>query len=74
MTIAGQSGVSGHLEIGDNVTIGANSGVTNSIKSGLTVSGFPVKEHYEDLKIKVAMGRIPELIKKVKEIEKKVGI
>lgn len=74
VTIAGQTGVSGHLEIGANVTIGAKSGVTNSIKPGSTVSGFPVKDHYEDLKIKVAMGRLPELIKKVKEIEKKVGI
>ena len=74
VTIAGQTGISGHLEIGDDVTIGAKSGVTNSIKPGSIVSGFPVKDHYEDLKIKVAMGRVPEIIKKVKELEKKVGI
>jgi UDP-3-O-[3-hydroxymyristoyl] glucosamine N-acyltransferase len=74
VTIAGQTGIAGHLKIGNNVTIGAKSGVTNNIKDGMVVSGFPVKDHYEDLKIKVAMGRLPEIIKKVKELEKKVGI
>ncbi len=74
VTIAGQTGITGHLEIGNDVTIRAKSGVTNSIKDGLVVSGFPVKDHYEDLRIKVAMGKLPEIIKRVKELEKKVGV
>lgn len=74
VTIAGQTGIAGHLKIGNDVTIGAKSGVTNNIKDGLIVSGFPVKDHYEDLKVKVAMGRLPEIIKRVKDLEKKAGV
>lgn len=72
VTIAGQTGIAGHLKIGDNVTIGAKSGVTNDIPEGQTVSGFPVRGHLDDLKIKVAMGKLPDMIKKVKDIEKKL--
>ena len=38
------------------------------------MSGFPLREHMEDLRIKMAMGRVPELIKKIKKIEKKVDV
>lgn len=72
VTIAGQTGVAGHLKIGDNVIIGAKSGVTSDIPKGSIVSGFPVRDHHEDLKIKVAMGRVPDMVKKIKEIEKKL--
>lgn len=72
VTIAGQSGVAGHLKIGDNVIIGAKSGVTSDIPKGAIVSGFPVRDHHEDLKIKVAMGKVPDMVKKIKELEKKL--
>ena len=65
-------GIFHHLKIGENVTIGAKSGVTNDIPSGQTVSGFPVRGHLDDLKIKVAMGKLPDMIKKVKDLEKKL--
>jgi UDP-3-O-[3-hydroxymyristoyl] glucosamine N-acyltransferase len=39
--IGGQSGISGHLEIGNNVVIAAKSGVTKNIISNSTVAGFP---------------------------------
>ena len=39
--IGGQVGISGHLLIGDNVTIAAKSGVTKNIKSNQIVAGFP---------------------------------
>jgi len=72
-TIAGQTGVAGHLKIGNNVTIAAKSGVTNDIPDNMKVSGYPVRNHTEDLKIKVAAGKLPEIIKKVKELENKIG-
>ncbi len=71
--IAGQAGIAGHVKIGKNVRIAAKSGVTNDVADDSKVSGFPVKNHLDDLKIKVAMSKLPELVKKVKELEKKVG-
>jgi UDP-3-O-[3-hydroxymyristoyl] glucosamine N-acyltransferase len=72
VTIAGQVGVAGHLVVGSNTVVAARSGVTKSIKSGQFVSGFPARPHPEEKRIKVARTKLPDLLKKVKELEKKV--
>jgi len=70
--LAGQVGVAGHLKIGNNVVIAAKSGVTNNVPDGKQMSGFPLREHIDDLRIKMSMGRVPELVKKVKKLERKL--
>ena len=40
-TIGGQSGLAGHITIGDHVVIAAKSGVTKNVKDNLTIAGFP---------------------------------
>ncbi len=68
-TLAGQVGVAGHLKIGSNVLVGAKSGITNDVPDNTKMSGFPLKDHMEDLRIKMAMTKLPELLKRVKKIE-----
>lgn len=71
-TIAGQVGVAGHLKIGNNVVVAARSGVTNDIPDNKQMSGYPLREHMEDLRVKMSMGKLPELLKRVKKLEKKL--
>lgn len=71
-TIAGQVGVAGHLKIGDNVVIAAKSGVTNNVEDGKKMSGFPLYDHMEDLRIKMSLNKVPKLLKTVKKLEKKL--
>jgi len=42
--IGGQSGISGHIKIGDNCSIGGNSGVLKNITSNQKVMGYPAEE------------------------------
>ena len=42
--IGGQAGISGHLKIGNNVTIAGKSGVTKNILDNKIVAGFPAKD------------------------------
>ncbi len=72
VTLAGQVGVSGHLKIGDNVTIGPKSGVTNDVEANSFVSGYPLIDHKENLKVMISLKRLPELVKKVKLFEKRL--
>lgn len=72
-TLAGQVGVAGHLKIGSNVIIAAKSGVMANIEDNKILSGFPLVDHREDMKIKIGMKKLPELLKKIKEIEKKLN-
>lgn len=71
-TLAGQVGVSGHLKIGSNVIIGSKSGVSGNVKDNQILSGFPLVDHREDLKIKISMKKLPEIVKKVKLLEKMI--
>ena len=70
--IAGQVGVNGHITIGSNVVIGAQSGVMSDVPDNQGLSGHPLVEHKEDMRIRVAMRKLPETIKKIKDIEKKL--
>ncbi len=70
--IGAGAGINGHITIGDNVTIGAWSGVAKSVDKDLIVSGFPAVEHSRALKILVAQQFVPELLKRVKDLENKI--
>ena len=72
VTIAGQSGIIGHITIGDNVVVAAQSGVTKSIPSNTCVSGYPAKPHILAKKIHAFTQNLPELFKKVKQLEEEI--
>ncbi len=69
---AGQAGVSGHLTIGDNVTVGPQSGLTKSVPDGEIVSGSPEMSHKLWLRVCRILPKLPEMKKKLAELEKKV--
>jgi UDP-3-O-[3-hydroxymyristoyl] glucosamine N-acyltransferase len=70
VTLAGQSGVAGHLNIGDRVIVTAKSGVIKSIPSNSRVSGFPARPYQEENKIKVALQKLPQLLKILPQVFK----
>lgn len=69
VTLAGQVGVGGHIKIGDNVVVAAKSGVSGNVEANQILSGYPLVDHKEDLKIKVSLKKLPELLKRVKKLE-----
>lgn len=70
--LAGQVGLAGHLEIGDNVRVGAQSGIAKSIPPGRSVSGSPAIDHRDWLKNCRIISRLPEMRKKVMDVEKRL--
>lgn len=72
VTLAGQVGTVGHVRVGRGTTVAARGVVTSDVEPGSFVSGFPLKPHAEERKILASMRRLPELIKKVRELEKKL--
>ena len=72
VTLAGQSGLVGHIKIGDGATVGAQAGVTKSMPAGMTVSGYPAREHGQANKILASLQRLPELMKKVADLGQRV--
>jgi UDP-3-O-[3-hydroxymyristoyl] glucosamine N-acyltransferase len=70
--IGGQVGFVGHISIGNGVMIGAQAGIAGNLKDGSIVTGTPSREIAKQRKIDACLGRLPDLIYKVKDIEKAV--
>lgn len=73
VTMGGQVGVAGHLEIGDKVMLFAKSGVTKSIPEPGPYTGYPARPLMEGRKMLSLPARIPDLIDRVRELEKKLA-
>ena len=67
--LAGQVGTAGHLTVGEGAVITAKSGVPNDVPSAALYSGYPAVENRQWLKTQAVLNRLPELLRKVRELE-----
>ena len=70
--LAGQAGIAGHLNIGDKAIVGPKAGVAKSVLEGQVVSGAPAIPHKLWLRVHQVLPRLPEFIKKISKIEKRL--
>jgi len=73
VTIAGQVGLAGHLRIGDRATIAAQSGVMHNVPEGQKWMGSPAAPDRLIKRQYLAMERLPELLRRVNELERRLG-
>ncbi len=73
VTFGGQTGTVGHIHIGGNSVYAARSGIIANMPEGYVGAGFPVQTHQEWLRMQSALRKLPALMKRVKELEKKAG-
>ncbi len=70
--IAGQCGIAGHLKIGSQVTLAAQSGVMHNIPDGEKWLGSPAKPDRQTKKEWLALNRLPDAMKKLRDLEKRL--
>ncbi len=73
VTLAGQVGLAGHLKIGNNAVVAAQSGVMHDIGEGEKWFGYPAQPDRKMKRQLVALQQLPELIRRVAELEKKLA-
>lgn len=72
--IGGQVGINGHIQIADGTKVTGKSGVTKSIKvAGTAVDGLPAFDYKTSLKTQAAVRNLPDLEKRIKELERKIN-
>ncbi|HEY1793994.1 MAG TPA: UDP-3-O-(3-hydroxymyristoyl)glucosamine N-acyltransferase [Opitutaceae bacterium] len=71
--IASQSGINGHIKLGRQVTVGGKSGVMRDVPEGETVLGFPAVPDKQAKRQWVGIQRLPEMIVRMRELEKQVA-
>jgi UDP-3-O-[3-hydroxymyristoyl] glucosamine N-acyltransferase len=72
--LGGQVGIAGHIKIGNKVSVAAQSGVMHSIKDGEKWFGSPAQPDRQTKRQLIAVQHLPELLKRVAELERKLGI
>jgi UDP-3-O-[3-hydroxymyristoyl] glucosamine N-acyltransferase len=73
VTMGGQVGVRDHVHIGERASLGAKAGVKGDIPAGERYFGVPATPEREQLAIQAAIAKLPELRRKVKELQKRVA-
>ncbi|MEJ2067566.1 MAG: UDP-3-O-(3-hydroxymyristoyl)glucosamine N-acyltransferase, partial [Deltaproteobacteria bacterium] len=67
-----QVGLVDHIEIGDNVMVGAQSGITKDVPPNQIVLGSPHLPHRQFLRVAAVWSRLPELKKELDLLLKRV--
>lgn len=70
--LAGQVGVAGHITVADNCIFGAQSGIANHVKKAGMYQGSPIIDAMNWRRSVVGFKQLPELMKKLQELEKKI--
>lgn len=70
--LGGQAGVAGHISVGDDSAAGGQAGVTKDVPPATFVSGYPAMPHNEARKLHASVARLPELRKKVADMEERL--
>jgi UDP-3-O-[3-hydroxymyristoyl] glucosamine N-acyltransferase len=72
--IGGQAGIAGHIKVENNIEIQAQSGVhTGKNKEGSRLFGSPAIDYTDYLKSYAVFKQLPEMIKRLEELERKSG-
>jgi UDP-3-O-[3-hydroxymyristoyl] glucosamine N-acyltransferase len=73
VVLGGQVGVADHVTIGDGAMIGAQSGVHADVPPGERLLGTPARPLTHAKRIMLAGDRLPDLLKKVRELERRLA-
>ena len=71
--ITGQAGLKDHISIGNDAVLAGRAGVFGDVAPGEFVSGYPARPHLENMKMLAAQRKLPDTMKQVKELEKRIA-
>ena len=74
VTMAGQTGTTGHINIGENSVFIARAGITKDTPPNYFGAGVPARPHQEWSREQVALHKLPDMMKKFREMEKRLAI
>jgi UDP-3-O-[3-hydroxymyristoyl] glucosamine N-acyltransferase len=72
VVLGGQVGVAGHVTIGKGSMVAAQSGVTQSVDPGSILFGSPAQPHMKAKRVNAAVGKLPEYLKIIRNLEARI--
>lgn len=71
VVMGAQTGMVGHIHLGDDVTLAARAAAAEDLSAGV-YGGVPAVPHRDWLKFTVALPKVPELRRRLRQVEKKL--
>lgn len=71
--LTGQAGVKDHVTIGNDSVLAGRAAVMSDVEPGAFLSGYPARPHKENMKTLAAQARLPNMIKQIKELERRIA-
>jgi UDP-3-O-[3-hydroxymyristoyl] glucosamine N-acyltransferase len=72
--LGGQAGIADHIHLGDGVMVGPQAGVAQDVPARTIVTGTPAIPHRVWLRTTPVIPRLPELLKRIRMLEKKLAV
>jgi UDP-3-O-[3-hydroxymyristoyl] glucosamine N-acyltransferase len=69
---AADSGVNDHVTVGDGAILMGRAGVASDLPAGAVVHGAPARPAAEQRRIWAVMGRLPEMLERLRALEKEI--
>jgi UDP-3-O-[3-hydroxymyristoyl] glucosamine N-acyltransferase len=73
VVIGGQVGIRDHTRIGEGAQLGGGAGVWNDLPAGGVYSGNPALPHRQAERMQIAFRRLPELLRRVRQLERQLA-
>jgi UDP-3-O-[3-hydroxymyristoyl] glucosamine N-acyltransferase len=70
--IGERTGINGHIEIGDDVSVNPFSGLHKGLKSGEKVMGIPARPVESEKSIQAIIKGLPDLVREVQRLKRKI--
>lgn len=70
--LGGQVGFVGHVSLGDDSFVGAKGGLTKNFPPNSILTGYPARSIMETRRTEAAAARLPEALKKIRELERRL--
>ena len=74
VSIGGQAAIVGHIKVGDNSSIAGKSGIINNVPEKSVLWGMPAMPITKYKRMEISMRHLPQVMKRIKSLEKELEI
>ena len=74
VVLGGHAGIRDNIAVGDRVQVSAYAAVAGDVPAGQAVGGIPAKPAKEQMRVMLSMPKLPDLLKRVRELEARIRI
>ncbi len=70
--MGGATRIKDHANIGDGAMLGGAAGVWKDVPAGAVYSGYPARDHKQEVREVLALGKLPDLLREFRALRQRV--